>query len=204
MAPHPPKLATVAYHEAGHAVACFYLGRRVDRVTIVPRDGSLGHVSGRALPRSVERSGELDTRRERQAAEDAIIATLAGPIAEARFKGRRNHVGASSDDHQAVNLAFRLWSAPAVATAYLDFLGARAQELIDVLWYLVDSLAAELLERRTLSGVETHRTLRRAIREHGELSSFPVSDLNAEGWRQVAWAIGVDANGGGQEAGSRG
>ena len=34
-----------AYHEAGHAVARFTLGRRIDRVSIVAdeREGSLGH-----------------------------------------------------------------------------------------------------------------------------------------------------------------
>ena len=92
------ELASTAYHEAGHAVAHFVLGRRIDRVTIVPGNGYLGRVQGRVLPKSWSpQQGDFRPPRELRAAENLLTCLLAGPTAEARFRGRRNLVGASRD-----------------------------------------------------------------------------------------------------------
>ncbi len=190
------RLKATAFHEAGHAVAHFSLGRRIDRVSIVPTEGGevLGHVRGRVLPRSVLEHGQLETTRDLKAAEDSIIATLAGPIAEAKWTGRRNLVGASSDHEQVANLAIGLWADEDVASTYVAFLEARARRLVDGLWYLIEALVNELLAKRALSGAATHRLLRRVIRHEGEKVGlpFPWDDLNASGWRNSAWVIPFD------------
>jgi hypothetical protein len=47
--------------------------------------------------------------------------------------------------------------------AHLNYLDARARQLIDLLYYLVEAVATELLERSTLSRVAVHRVIRGAV-----------------------------------------
>jgi hypothetical protein len=44
MGKKPSKIEKIAYHEAGHAVACHLLRRAFTRVSIIPDDDSLGGV----------------------------------------------------------------------------------------------------------------------------------------------------------------
>jgi hypothetical protein len=50
----------------------------------------------------------------------------------------------------------------AVGKAYAGYVEARAVELIDLHWCLVEALAEVLIKQETLSGVAVHRTLRAA------------------------------------------
>ena len=181
---------------AGHAVAHFHLGRGIDRVSIVPskEGGSLGHIQGRIASRSVPESGQLETARDYKAAEDIIISTLAGPIAEAKRTGGRNLVGASGDHAQVAEWAIRVWADEDVASAYVAFLETRARQLVDALWYLVEALAEELLAKGVLSGAATHRLLKSVVRRKGEKARYqiPWDDLNSRGWRITAWTISFD------------
>ena len=43
-----------AYHEAGHAVACWALRRRFSYVTLVPGEDFLGQLVGRGLPKGFD------------------------------------------------------------------------------------------------------------------------------------------------------
>jgi len=47
-------LRATVIHEAAHAVTRFVLGRRIDRVSVIPGDDDLGHVLGRTLPQMIE------------------------------------------------------------------------------------------------------------------------------------------------------
>jgi hypothetical protein len=137
-----------AYHEAGHAVAHYALGRTIRRVTIVPDDDTLGHLRGRVLHDSEKlRSGlfEFDTLKELKAAEDEIVCALCGPIAEARFTGKENEVGASGDYETVAKIVLALHATGDVADAHLAYLEAQAREIVEVLWYLVEALAAKLV-----------------------------------------------------------
>lgn len=215
------RLRATAYHEAGHAVARFALGRRIDRATIVPdeEDQTLGHVQGRILLRSEKLEagiGEFDTLRERKAAEDAIVSALAGPIAEAKLTGRRNLLGASGDDRSVDDVAEALHGRGDVASAYIGYLEALARGTVETLWYLVEALAAELLLRETLSGAAVHRLLWEVVRREasvlwpdlfepgtitvqrdGETSDLTLApkfgeSMPAAGRRQLAWTVGRD------------
>jgi ATP-dependent Zn protease len=44
MGKKPSKIEKIAYHEAGHAVACHLLWRAFTRVSIIPDDDSLSRV----------------------------------------------------------------------------------------------------------------------------------------------------------------
>jgi ATP-dependent Zn protease len=126
------KLAATAYHEAGHAVAHFLRRRRIDRITIVEDDESLGRVSGRIVPADVEflEYGPA-TLRQLKAVEDDIIGRLAGAAAECRHTGRPRSEGAGSDVRGAYDLAAAVQGSPRTTDAYLDYLGVVAEELVE-------------------------------------------------------------------------
>lgn len=94
-------LEPTAFHEAGHAVAPFAVGRTFQHVTIVPddEDESLGHVQWRR-----RRPSGGDTRRARERAYvlDTLVVMLAGVEAQAQFQNlpvtEVVETGAAQDD----------------------------------------------------------------------------------------------------------
>ncbi len=156
--------AATAHHEAGHAVAHFVLRRRIDRVTIVEDDESFGRVSGQVVPENLDflEYGPA-TLRELKAVEDAIVAGLAGAVAECRYTGKPKSPGARDDVAQVFSLAEAVCSSPRTTQAYVDYLSVVAEEMIEANRNLVEALAAELLERETLSGPATRRVLKDAV-----------------------------------------
>lgn len=77
----------VAIHEAGHAVAIVILGEDFDLVTIVPGEGTGGHVAT-TRPDDIHdawESGDRDNPRVAQWAEHEIIHTYAGGEAQRLF-----------------------------------------------------------------------------------------------------------------------
>jgi hypothetical protein len=195
------QLRSIAYHEAGHAVAHFALARRIDRVTIVPDKECLGRVDGRTLPKSWSHQQEdFRPARELRAAEDFLVSALAGPTAEARFRGRPNLVTGSRDHEQVAELRWTLMGTGAVADAYLRYVEVLAEELIDLHWYLVESLARTLLARPTLVGVAVHATLRTAVEHEARaVGIWPDTELSASGWRQLALVVGREKRDKGKE-----
>ena len=88
---------TIAYHEAGHAVAGFFLphAEPVQKITIVPRGRAGGYVM--RLP-------EDTMMKSKEYFEDTITLTLAGRAAEEVFFDRIT-TGASNDLMQATSVA---------------------------------------------------------------------------------------------------
>src|ERR687888_424968 len=102
------EIEATAYHEAGHAVASWHLGRAVKKVTIVEGEDFLGRVQhypvgGKWLQPDVE----INSRTVHYF-ETAITILLAGPTGERKARGRWNHVGAGVDRQTALDLADRL------------------------------------------------------------------------------------------------
>jgi hypothetical protein len=154
--PKVTELESTAFHEAGHAAAAFHLGVAVKEVSIVPDIGAerLGHCAGYGYPDWFSPDALIDDR-SRALAEREIIVMFAGPAAEARARGRRDHVGAGGDDYRyAIDLASRFCGSIEETTAYVAWLALRAQNLIHdpFVWFGVEALAAALLARRTLTG----------------------------------------------------
>lgn len=187
-----PRLA--AYHEAGHAVACFFepLAGRTTRISI--RDADLdegdagvhccvGHRFSRAARWKVVRA--------------LAVVTLAGTEVDRRLTGNRFTSG--SDDYEAVRKLFfdailnrEIEEAVAVVSpgeirgkglegtagsiattieTHLEqlFEEARneARRLIDAKWLHVEAVAEALLEREVLSGDAVHRIIEAVERRRG-------------------------------------
>ncbi len=98
------ELQATAYHEAGHAVMAMETGRAVRLVTVVPEGNYLGVCRHTAAPAWLSPDAHLG-RREIRWLERCILIRMAGPAAERRFTGRRNHVGARYDYDSLIDMA---------------------------------------------------------------------------------------------------
>jgi ATP-dependent Zn protease len=175
------RLTTTAYHEAGHAVACWVSGIGFRHVSIRPDDdeGSLGHVLHKRLPKAVADdvgTGYLSPRTSQYVESRAVVA-LAGQAAAERLHGRRGNFGSAAfahhskygrvivdgDQHQAVDL-LSLLSGDAEEISLLWKLAAyRARRLVEHNWPMIEKLAAALIERRELTGSEVQELLYSAL-----------------------------------------
>jgi len=148
------EIEATAYHEAGHAVAAFHVGRAVRAITIAPGEGYLGRVwhypvTGKWLQPDIEL-----TSRTRDYLETSITTLLAGPTAERKARGRWNHRGAGFDRSTAADLAFQLVGSAEQLEHYFAWRVQVAEDLWEnpYRWDQVRQLAAELLEHKTMSG----------------------------------------------------
>ena len=103
------ELQATAHHEAGHVVAALHNGLKFVYVTIISdeQQGSFGHVKIRGVDKSIYerfKFGALTDRR-RMDVERHVITMLTAGAAEARFRGRRDYVGAGKDREDAAELA---------------------------------------------------------------------------------------------------
>jgi len=139
-----------AYHEAGHAVACYSLRRRFERVSILKSGPAerVGHVpfepSDEADPQS-DRERRAEKRFEHQ-----LVIQLAGLAAVGVLTGRRNLRGEYLD--RAKELARLRCSSGEEVDAYLKWLLIRTenQMRMPVWWRMIQSLADELLKHKQL------------------------------------------------------
>ena len=163
------KLMSVAYHEAGHAVAAFFLKIPLASVTIVPKEGVLGLAQFK-MP------GWVKTKLDEGVANDAkldawiknhIVATLAGMNAEKLFTGRANHGGAMHDNETVADLAMVVCSSSAEIDAYLKWLGIKTQQFTKTPFFRagVEAVAQELMQCNTLTSREVADTVRQSIQE---------------------------------------
>jgi hypothetical protein len=152
-----------AIHEAGHAVVLFLEGGRFRNVSTRNEDGSLGRVHLIPSRPGFQPDADLDLAGRLRLEQDAM-STMAGFMAERRWTSRRPgrrtdwlaHVleGADLDFKRAVDLAE--WAnegVDPVAAAWLRWIEARVRMQLanPANWRLVQLLAFELLERKTLS-----------------------------------------------------
>lgn len=158
----PRQIAAVAIHEAGHAVAHVTLRRRIDRVTIVPDETALGLVTGKIITEPIAEAilFGVPTPRQIRAIEDSIVCGQAGPIAEAKFRGRRNLLGAKDDHEKVVEMAIRMCGSAKEASSYAQELEQEAIALVVQNYPEILVVAQALIERKTLSGVAVRRVLR--------------------------------------------
>jgi ATP-dependent Zn protease len=159
------RTAATAHHEAGHAVAYYWLreiGRyplpRMRRVTIVPQEKSLGHVA--PFPTSSFRPDYDHGPRVQLRVQGQIMVSLAGRIAERRHTGRRVRGGWGKDYEQAVDLASRVTGGPEETSAMLRWLALATESLLAQRWSLVEAVAQALLAQPTLTGREVVAVIR--------------------------------------------
>jgi ATP-dependent Zn protease len=135
--------ALVAHHEVGHAVAAFAFHRQLKHVTIVPGDGSGGHIaiysagSSRTTPAIAHRNA---------------VCALAGPAAQRQFSPHSfRHFHGSEDWCSAQDYAFSLGGETKTIIAQLNLWELRAKDLVNGRWAQIEKVARALIERRTLT-----------------------------------------------------
>jgi len=145
-----------AYHEAGHAVACYYLGVKAKSATIVPDkdQGILGHVRHEDMFRGLNPEIDLSGRARLQM-ERSIIISLAGMAAQRRYdrKSWRHYHGAS-DFRAASDLASRIGGDSDGTNQFLRWLELRTDRLVESRWQNIERVARALLERKTMASSE--------------------------------------------------
>jgi len=147
---------SVAYHEAGHAVAVrlFVPTNRIARITIIRQGGALGHVYDYPAKESYR---GLQTRQELL---DNLKAWIAGKAAEIEFCGLENQtLGVGGDFNFILNMLYRM-----VAAGMFGTMGATMEVKWEWPWGPVTKLTPDQLkaveEAYQLLLVETRVALR--------------------------------------------
>lgn len=136
-------LAT-AFHEAGHAIIAVLLGRPVEKVSVVRNSLRLG-----VCQMSKRKGAPIQDEIETQA-----LIQFAGLVSEAKWTGKFNWGGAQQDLIQIRQLArYRGASEKQVERLQRRWMDKTDYMLSDdQTWGLVEKLARELVERKTVSG----------------------------------------------------
>jgi ATP-dependent Zn protease len=143
---------TVAYHEAGHAVAGHALEVALSSATIIPSEDASGKVRHNAL-RGVDLGYDNSDRARRQA-ERLIMMALAGPIAQKKHNPTsRLRWHGEHDFKVASEIAERVCSSAEEAAAFLRWLKVRTKNLVHtpLRWFQIEHVAAALQQHGTLS-----------------------------------------------------
>jgi hypothetical protein len=138
-----------AYHEAGHAVMAYFLGVRLNKVSIVPDKDYVGIVLHEKVVRG--RSPEIDTSlRNFDRMEKLARIALAGNVAQ-KLHAPRSHDGASSDRQTVADAAFMLNGSSEAASAWIKWLEISVTDAIKGRWTIVDTVAREVVKEQELS-----------------------------------------------------
>src|ERR1043166_2127586 len=145
-----------AYHEAGHAVLAFVLGRPVQSVSILPDRENLGVCE---FGKGVYRPSEDWLERE-------ILIALGGIAAEARLTGIYAWDAAARDQQYVRRLAVQR-AGERRAEKLQGRLLAKAEHLLsdDGCWLAVELIATELLCHREISGRTARHLFERGSRD---------------------------------------
>jgi ATP-dependent Zn protease len=155
---------TLAYHEAGHAVAACRLGFDVKKVTIIPTDQAAGSMLPRGYLQFRRLEWETFTGARLGRYHDHMVA---GTEAQRRYNPRSvrslhlHHKG--SDYSRVVELLFRLHGHDDdECRAAFRYLRIRTRNLV-MNWVRIEGLAKALIERKTLSGDEVREVFQASL-----------------------------------------
>ncbi len=150
----------VAYHEAGHAVAAFFLGLSLGRhgVTIGASKETDNLGSAHVPPRLAEQPDCAISGRTKLRLEQLAVMLLAGDMAERKHNPHRRR-GDHRDRENATDLLGYISGLQAVLQARLNLAYAEAQELIDCRWEHVQAVAKALLEKKALTKSEVREII---------------------------------------------
>ena len=166
-------LATVAHHEAGHAIAAFEFGGETKSLSIVPNDESTGIYSHNPYfsDEDVENIlyGEMTAEQQVKIENNALIC-LAGPWAQKRYnpKGFRKHHG-ESDRKVAMSFLGRVREGESLSLYYkLIDLDARNFIQNDRFWGAICNLANSLLNQPEMFGKEVHLAILESFKKYND------------------------------------
>jgi hypothetical protein len=163
------RLKAIAHHEAGHAVARWWLGLRFRDASIIPNsdEGTLGHVLSCHMPKWFDPESTISPR-VRLRIEKEIISSFAGQIAQAKFLGRKPRYGMHADNEGAVDIATYVASGETL-DAFLHFLFLRSRDLVHAKWREIECVAEALISGRRLMYKDLIRVIDRGL----NLPPFP-------------------------------
>jgi hypothetical protein len=144
---------STAYHEAGHAVIAYHVAVKVQTVTIVPGSEYLGLCHHAKVIRGKYPEADYSDRTRLRMEKLGMIA-LGGPIAQRLYNPRSVRRYHASSDYRAVaDVALQVsGGSTGQAEAWMRWLEIRTSDALRLRWIVVEALAEELMERRTLAG----------------------------------------------------
>ncbi len=160
MKPISAELLT-AYHEAGHALASELYGQVLTRVEILGDTEHSGTTEARRFPVDPDEDGS--SRAGIEAVENRLRCVLAGTVAEMMVSEREGWDESSEDLELAVRLAMKLVDDCEDVLPLLEDVRADLERTLRENWTAVESLAAELVRRKSLSGAEVRQILESRI-----------------------------------------
>jgi len=148
----PDPLRVTAIHEAGHAVASYFLHVKIKAVTIIPAEDALGEVTHPPIRFASSPGVFDDSVRGIDRAERHIIVLWAGQLAQRKHAPRsRWRVSGSADREAAMKLFWHITSADEKARNLQSaLLWRRAELLVEQHWKSILAVADALLEHKTL------------------------------------------------------
>lgn len=147
-------LRNTAYHEAGHAVVAWVIEPRVSfkQVSIVPGEGSLGHMLHTRLPRRIVDQIEYGlSPMGRLHLESYAIVSFAGRIAESKHRECPVRWGHHGDYGDVADYILRVCGDDRdLQKAWSSWMHLQAKATVNQYWPEIQSVAAALLEKKTL------------------------------------------------------
>ena len=157
----------LAYHEAGHAVACYVFHRRFSKVTIVSDDNFDGQVKfsdSYWLTNFEPDTIKTFTPVIRNRIEEEVMIWFAGMVVESHLTGKSDY-GGLQDQDDAIGLLEYLVYSPEELIPYVDWLFVRIQGLLTTLpyWDAIEDLAKELLANKEMGYRKARKIIKSAI-----------------------------------------
>jgi ATP-dependent Zn protease len=152
------KETEIAYHEAGHALACYATGVRFNKVSIIPIDDSFGRLVHNRISTKMAQDLEwFDNTRTQIWHLQQIVISLAGAEATRLVCGKKG--GHKGDYQSAKKYAEAECGVGETANAYSKFLLLLTRDFIKSKRKLLDKIAEELLKKKTLKYKELKELL---------------------------------------------
>ncbi len=140
-----------AFHEAGHAVACYRLFHRLDYVSILSTSEYRGCMKGVDKDWHERDPGTPDAQIRAHTAKLATI-TLAGGATVAKLYGMMRGVEMKLDIGAVRELLEAVAETDKEMDRFTDRCWAQARRVVRKEWEPIRAVAAALMERKTLSG----------------------------------------------------
>ena len=169
------RLEKTAYHEAGHVVAAYCVGRGFRYVSIEPGENSLGRMMYQKFRDSFHPDYDENIK-IRLPLEKVIITGLAGYVAEKIFTGRRGLTGAVDDFQRAFDYACFITGSVEETSAFVKWLLIRTENMLRLPhnWAAVQAIAGELIKVKKIGYNKARKIIRKAeSRERGTSYSPP-------------------------------
>jgi hypothetical protein len=160
-----------AYHEAGHAVAAFFLGIEIERVTIVPEGSqSLGAVhtllkfrNSRWLWPGFSVRGFAHPYNMHVKIEKLAIVCIAGGVADLRFWPQRRRLGVGSDLESVRYYLGHVSANGWILKAKMKVAALQAHQFVEDHWGYIAAVAKALMERKTLTPKQLSKVIAKEL-----------------------------------------